>query len=114
VISIHFEGRAKSHASQLRSLWKLKPGDTYNESYSSDFVFDKILDQPWARKDATSSLESSSCLEINESDRSVSLTITVEGNRKSRQVSRRDLKCADVSDLFFFAGNYVEGATNKM
>ena len=104
--SINFNGSAKAHARQLLSEWKLKPGDVYNNSYTSEFE-SKMLEQPWARKDATSSLTSSSCVTIDESDRTVSLAITV-GLPPRVFMSGLNQVCADMHQGFSFPGSYVD------
>ncbi len=106
--SVNFAGRAKAHEGQLLSEWQLKPGDIYNDSYTSEFESNRILDQPWAQKDGTSSLTSSSCVVIDESGRSVSLTITV-GLPKHGRGPTDSSRCAQLDQFFFFPGNYVDG-----
>jgi hypothetical protein len=107
--SIRFEGRARAHAGQLLSAWRLKPGEAYNDSYTSEFE-SKMLDEPWAQKDATSSFTSSSCVTINESERSVFLTITV-GLPKQEPANGQITNCAEMHQWFSYPGNYVEPAS---
>jgi hypothetical protein len=109
--SVSFEGIARSHSAELLAEWKLRPGDIYDTAYISDFEFKNILNQPWAQHDATSGDTVYPCENVDESTKTVSLTLTVKVPKRQETFSpRRERACGGGLMNFSFVGERFETA----
>jgi hypothetical protein len=104
--SVKFEGVAKKHAASLFAKWKLKPGDPYDQAYVDKFTFDEILDSPWARHSKTEADVARPCAAIDEANKKVFLTLTVEAPKKTYSVAKEGQECRVVSTLIFPPSHY--------
>jgi hypothetical protein len=113
--SVSFGGIAKPHSAELNRKWKLKQGDIYDTAYISDFEFKSILGQPWAQHNATSGDTIHPCESIDESTKTVSLTLTVTAPKKWEKVSPEEQRSCGGGMMFFsFVGeNFVTVPTGR-
>lgn len=113
--SVTFDGIAKSHSAELNRKWKLKQGDIYDTAYVSEFELKGIWDQPWAQHDATSGDAIHPCERIDESTKTVSLTLTVTVPREQETISPEKRRaCGGGMMVFSFVGEkFVTAPTGQ-